>query len=141
MRACPMALRQLCEWLGNLLQEPGWGNRMASQAGERAVVLPGSATGETTTSELGFFGSRRTEIRWSARWLLMHSWSERRGSTVRGGAPGASASRNLVSDVMDEPARMQALGGGHSTSQPPCMAYAAPRAEYRSVHLSKERAR
>ena len=70
------------------------------------MVLPGSATGDTTTSELGFFGSRSTEIRWSPRWLLSHSWSERRGSTARGGASGASASRNLVSIVMDEPARV-----------------------------------
>ena len=77
------------------------------------MVLPGSAMRDTTTSELGFFGSRSTEIRWSPRWLLSHSWSERRGSTERGGASGASASRNLVSIVIDEPVRMQALGGGY----------------------------
>jgi len=68
-------------------------------------VLPGSAMGLTTTSELGFSGVRTTEMRWSPRWLLVHSWSERRGSTVRGAASGASASRKSDWDVMDEPAR------------------------------------
>ena len=73
-------------------------------------MLPGSAMKLTTTSELGFSGDRTTEMRWSPRWLLVHSWSERRGSTVRGAAPGASASRKSDCDVMDEPARRRSGG-------------------------------
>jgi hypothetical protein len=79
-------------------------------------VLPGSAMGLTTTSELGFSGVRTTEMRWSPRWLLVHSWSERRGSTVRGAASGASASRKSDWDVIDEPARGRS--GGEARAYP-----------------------
>lgn len=67
-------------------------------------MLLGLDIGETTTSELGLSGCRTTEIRWSPRWLLVHSWSERRGSTSRSGELGSSASKKRVSVVMDEPA-------------------------------------
>lgn len=79
---------------------------------QRTVVLPGSASALTTTSELGVPGDRTTEIRWSPRWLLVHSWSACRGSTGRGGASGAPASRKSACDVMDEPARGVQLHSG-----------------------------
>lgn len=67
-------------------------------------MLLGLDSGETTTSELGLSGCRTTEMRWSPRWLAVHSWSERRGSTARSGARGLSASKMRESVVMDEPA-------------------------------------
>ena len=72
-------------------------------AAGRASVSLGLDIGDTTTSELGLSGCRTTEMRWSPRWLLVHSWSERRGSTSRSGALGSSASKKRELVVMEEP--------------------------------------